>query len=82
MDAKKTNQTKTTKRNARPTGTEAAAWLKAKSNGRPRVQVLGWMALARLWLANRPGSAVRRLIAAECRRLGYTPTTILGLHAE
>jgi hypothetical protein len=47
-----------------------------------RVQILGWGKLAALWAAARPGGLVRRAIAAECRRCGYRPTTILALHAE
>jgi len=38
--------------------------------------------LAGLWIAAHPGGPVRRAIAAECRRCGYRPTTILALHAE
>jgi len=29
-----------------------------------------------------PGSAVRKSINAEARRCGYTPRTIIALHAE
>ena len=58
-------------------------WLTARMrNGRRRIEVLGWKRLATIYAANRPGSAIRRAIAAEARRCGYTPSTILALHGE
>ena len=75
----KTNR-KDTKRNDERT---TAAWLTARMrNGQRRVEVLGWKRLAAMWAAARPGGPVRRAIAAEARRCGYRPTTILALHAE
>ena len=60
-----------------------AEWLTAATrNGRRRIEALGWKRLARIYAAARPGSAVRKAINAEARRCGYTPRTILGLHAE
>jgi len=47
-----------------------------------RIEALSWTRLARLWQDSRAGGPVRRAIVAECRRLGYRPTTILSLHAE
>ena len=47
-----------------------------------RIETLCWTRLARVWKDNRPGGPVRRAIVTECRRLGYTPHIILGLHAE
>ena len=62
---------------------ETYEWLMAKGrDGRRRVEKLGWRRLARMWDANRPGSAIRRAIRSEARRCGYTPSTILALHAE
>ncbi len=85
-DAMKTTRKKT-KRNdepARPAGgRKAAAWLTGRyRNGRRRVEVLGWKKLATMWNAARPGGPVRRAIAAESRRCGYRPPTLLSLHAE
>ena len=76
----KANRNRMTRDNERKT----AAWLKAPIRrwGWMRVQILGWNKLAALWVAARPGGPVRRAIAAECRRCGYRPTTILALHAE
>ena len=63
--------------------TETHEWLMARDrNGRRRVEKLGWKRLARIYLANRPGSRIRKAINAEARRCGYTPRTIIGLHAE
>lgn len=61
---------------------ESLEWLMAKSHRRPRIQNLGWKHLARIYLANRPGGAIRRAIEREARRCGYTPRIILALHAE
>lgn len=58
---------------------ESLEWLLAESRGRPRIQGLGWKRLARIYLANRPGSAIRRAIEREARRCGYTPRNILAL---
>jgi hypothetical protein len=58
-------------------------WLLAVGrDGRRRIERLGWKRLARIYLAARPGSAVRKAIHAEARRCGYTPRTIIALHAE
>jgi len=78
-DAMKTNR-KTAKRTDER---KTAAWLTGRyRNGRRRVEVLGWKKLAGMWNTARPGGPVRRAIAAECRRCGYRPTTILSLNAE
>ncbi len=50
-------------------------------NGRKPIQAWGWKRLARLYHAAKPGSAVRKVISAEARRCGYTPSTILALNA-
>ncbi len=58
-------------------------WLLAAGRGGVRrIEKLGWRRLARIYLAARPGSTVRKAINAEARRCGYTPRTILALHAE
>ena len=51
-------------------------------DGRRRIEKLGWRRLARIYLAAKPGSTVRKAINAEARRCGYTPRTIISLHAE
>jgi len=61
---------------------ESLEWLMAENRGRPRIQGLGWKRLARIYLANPPDSTIRRAIEREARRCGYTPRTILALHAE
>ena len=62
---------------------ETHEWLTARGpDGRRRIEKLGWKRLARIYLAARPGSAVRKAINAEARRCGYTPRTIIALHAE
>ena len=62
---------------------ETHDWLMARGrNGRRRIEKLGWKRLARIYLASRPGSAIRKAINAEARRCGYTPRTIISLHAE
>ena len=69
---------RTTKTNA-----ETHAWLMARGrDGKRRIERLGWKRLARIYYAARPGSAVRKAINAEARRCGYTPRTIIALHAE
>ena len=78
-DAMKTNRRSPKRTDERKT----AEWLTGRyRNGSRRVEVLGWRRLAAMWNAARPGGAVRRAIAAECRRCGYRPTTILALNAE
>ena len=60
-----------------------AAWLTRRHRaGDPQVEVLDWKKLAAMYMAARPGSAVRKAINAECRRLGYTPRNIIALHFE
>ena len=62
---------------------ETYEWLMAQDrSGRRRVEKLSWKRLARIHLANRPGSPIRKAINAEARRCGYTPRTIIGLNAE
>ena len=70
---------KSAKRNAkRP---ETYEWMMARGrDGTRRIEKLGWTRLARIYNANRPNGPVRKAIDAECRRLGYTPRVILGLH--
>ena len=59
------------------------AWLTATMrNGRRRIETLGWKRLASLYYASAPGSPIRKAINAEARRCGYTPSTILAMHAE
>ncbi len=58
------------------------AWLTATMrNGRRRIETLGWKRLAGLYYASAPGSPIRKAINAEARRCGYTPSTILAMHA-
>ena len=60
---------------------ETYEWLMARGrDGVRRVEKLGWTRLTRMYNANRPNSPIRKAINAECRRLGYTPRVILGLH--
>jgi len=67
----------------RPVEAVTAEWLTSRGrNGQRHVEVLGWKRLATIYYANRPGSAVRKAINAECRRLGYWPSIILNLNAE
>ena len=47
-----------------------------------RVELLTWTRLAALYYAAQPGSQTRKIINSEARRCGYTPRTILALHAE
>ena len=47
----------------------------------PGIERLSWTRIAKIWNASKPTSAARKSIVAECRRLGYTPRTILGLHS-
>ena len=69
---------KTTKTNA--TKAQDAA-IREALRGR-RIDRVSWKTLARAYAAARPGSLVRKAINAECRRCGYTPSTILALNAE
>jgi len=63
--------------------TETHEWLMARGrDGRRRIERLGWRRLARIYLAAKPGAAVRKAINAEARRCGYTPRTIIHIHAE
>jgi hypothetical protein len=84
--AMKTRTTKTTIQVAGRTENAAVAsreWLMARGrDGRRRIEKLGWKRLAAIYYAHRPGSDVRQAINAEARRCGYTPSTILALHAE
>ena len=74
---------KTTKKKATKAKPETHEWLTATTrNGCKRIEILGWKRLARLYYAARPGSAIRKAINAEARRCGYTPSTILSIHAE
>jgi hypothetical protein len=59
-------------------------WLMGRSGNRrePRIETLSWGRLAKMFYASRPNSQVRRAILAECRRCGYTPRVILGIHAN
>ena len=76
---KETTMKKTTKKETPAT----QAWLTATMrNGQRRIETLGWKRLARLYYANAPGSPIRKAINAEARRCGYTPSTILAMHAE
>ena len=71
---------KAAKRSA--TRPETYEWLMARGrDGVRRIEKLGWRRLARIYNANAPGSRIRKAINAECRRLGYTPRVILGLHS-
>ena len=62
---------------------ETHAWLTATTrNGCRRIEILGWKRLAKLYFEAKPGSPIRKAIEREARRCGYTPRTILSLHAE
>ena len=68
---------------AKKTNIETHDWLVARGrDGRRRIEKLGWKRLTRIYLAAKPGSQIRRAINSEARRCGYTPRTILALHAE
>ena len=68
---------------AKQTNTETHEWLMTRGrDGRRRIEKLGWRRLAHIYLAARPGSAIRKAINAEARHCGYTPSTILAMHAE
>ena len=74
---------KTTKKRATKAKPGTHAWLMATVRGGcRRIENLGWKRLAKLYYAAKPGSAIRKAIAAEARRCGYTPSTILSIHAE
>lgn len=73
--------TTTTTKNT-PPARETHAWLIAPvRGGKRRVENLGWRRLARLYYAAKAGSPIRRTINAEAWRCGYTPSTILSIHA-
>ena len=81
----KDNAMKTNRKAARNREDErtTAAWLTARMRkGRRRIEVLGWKRLAAMYAAAKPGGPVRKAINAEARRCGYTPRTIIALHAE
>jgi hypothetical protein len=46
-----------------------------------KIETLGWRRLAHIYHSAKPNSPARRAILAECRRCGYTPSTILALNA-
>jgi len=77
-NAKENTMRKTTKK----TTTETYEWLMAKTRLGRRIERLGWKRLARIYYAAKPGSKIRKAINAEARRCGYTPKTILSIHAE
>jgi hypothetical protein len=61
---------------------ETLHWLMARrQNGEARIETLGWRRLAHIYHSAKPNSPARRAILAECRRCGYTPSTILALNA-
>ncbi len=61
---------------------ETYEWLMVEgTNGVRRIEKLGWRRLARIYYRAKPGSTVRRAINNECRRSGYTPRIVLGIHA-
>ena len=68
------------KGNAMKTRPETYEWLMTKTRLGRRIERLGWRRLARIYWAG--GAKVRRVIRNEARRCGYTPSTILALHAE
>ena len=59
---------------------ETYEWLTARTRLGRRIERLGWRRLAGIYWA--AGAKVRRAIRNEARRCGYTPSTILALHAE
>ena len=74
---------KTAKKSATKAKPETYEWLMATTRGGcKRIENLGWKRLARLYYAAKPGSPIRKVINAEARRCGYTPSTILSIHAE
>jgi len=59
------------------------AWLMDTGRvGIRRIERLGWKRLANIYLAEKPASLIRKAIEREARRCGYTPRTIIALHAE
>jgi len=73
--------TATTTKNT-PPARETHAWLIAPvRGGKRRVENLGWHRLARMYYASKAGSPIRRTIEREARACGYTPSTILSIHA-
>ena len=71
-----------TKTNAKDDAATLRSLLAAGRGGVRRIERLGWKRLAGIYLAAKPGSTVRKAINAEARRCGYTPRTIIALHAE
>ena len=83
MNAKKARRPRTTAAEAALQRQATVKFLNSPGRwGRPKIETLGWKRLAAIYYANKPGSAVRKAINAEARRCGYTPRTILALHAE
>ena len=73
--------TATTSKKAIP-APETHAWLIAPvRGGRRRVENLGWHRLAKMYYAAKPGSPIRKTIERQARACGYTPSTILSIHA-
>lgn len=62
----------------RQNASETYDWLTARTRHGRRIAILGWKRLARIWDNAPAGSRTRRAIAAEARRCGYKPTTILA----
>ena len=54
--------------------------MKVGRDGSRRIETLGWGELGRLYRQAAAASLTRKAIAAECRRLGYTPSVVLGLN--
>ena len=69
-------------RNAMKTTKNDAANEIKKALGGRRIDRVSWKTLAAIYAAAKPASAIRKAINAEARRCGYTPSTILALHAE
>jgi hypothetical protein len=62
------------------TKAETYEWLMTKTRLGRRIERLGWRRLASIYQAG--DAKVRQAIKNEARRCGYTPSTILALHAE
>jgi len=83
MNAKNARRPKTTAAEAALQRQATVKFLTSPGRwGRPKIETLGWKRLAAIYAAAQPGSSVRKAINAEARRYGYTPRTILALHAE
>jgi len=64
-------------------GTEMYDWLmKRNCYGVRRVQSTSWEKLSDIYYDAKPSSEIRKAINAECRRCGYIPRRILGIHHE